>query len=65
MSRTRHHRNQDSNKCGLDFGAKYKCNKGYSGGCGTPAKNAANSDRRIDSKRIIKEQVDEAVLSQR
>jgi len=53
VSRTRHHRSKKHQKCGVDFGARYKCNKGYGGGCGPDAKNAADSDRRIEAKHKI------------
>lgn len=32
MSRTNHHRGQRDNKCGFDFGSKYKVNKYYLAG---------------------------------
>ena len=57
MSRTTHHKNQRSNKWGLDFGSRYSCDKGYGGGFGWFAKRLANRERRNESKRIILSEV--------
>lgn len=57
MSRTKHHRNQRNNKDGWDFGARYKCNKTYGGGTGPQAKNNADRERRMDSKKIVCDEV--------
>ncbi|MCP5007442.1 MAG: hypothetical protein GY941_26420 [Planctomycetes bacterium] len=57
MSRTKHHRNQKRRRCGLDFGARYKSNKGYGGGYGPQAKNAADIDRRQEDKRVVREEL--------
>ena len=57
MSRTRHHRRQRKQKCGLDFGAKYKCDKGYCAGSGSIPKDLADSERRNESKKIIREEI--------
>ena len=57
MSRTTHHKNQRSNKWGLDFGARYSCDKGYGGGFGWFAKHLANRERRNESKSIILSEV--------
>ncbi len=58
MSRTKHHKNQRSNKWGLDFGAKYNCDKGYRGCHGHFAKLLANKERRNKSKKIIVFEID-------
>ena len=50
MRRTNHHRNQKSNHCGYDQGGKYKHNKHYGGGYGVDGRNAADSERRMQSK---------------
>jgi hypothetical protein len=42
---------------GRDFGAKYKCDKGYGAGTGPHAKNLADSERRADSRRLIREEL--------
>jgi len=57
MARTRHHRNQRENKCGVDFGARYKCNKGYSAGTGSIPKDFADAERRKESKAIIRREM--------
>lgn len=58
MSRTKHHKGQKNRRCGLDYGSKYKHNKGYCGGYGPDAKNAADSERRQQGKKIVRNEVD-------
>lgn len=50
MSRTNHHRGQRDNKCGFDFGSKYKVNKYYGGGSGRIPKDAAHRQMRNEGK---------------
>lgn len=50
MSRTKHHRAQKYVKSGRDFGARYKHNKGYGGGTGRLAKDAAHCELRRKDK---------------
>lgn len=57
MARTRHHGNQRSNKTGVDFGARYKCDKGYSAGTGSIPKDFADTERRQESKAIIRREM--------
>lgn len=60
MSRTNHHRNQKRHphKNGWDYGGKYKCNKKYGCGYGVDGRNLADSERRNESKRIIKHEIE-------
>ena len=53
MSRTRHHKEQKRNNWGKDFGAKYKCDKGYAAGTGPVPKDLADKERRNEGKKII------------
>lgn len=57
MSRTKHHKGQKHRRYGLDYGAKYNSNKGYGGGYGPKAKDAADSDRRQEDKRVVREEL--------
>ena len=57
MSRTKHHRSQKHAKCGQDFGAKYQCDKGYSAGTGAIPKELANTERRIDGIKIVRDEI--------
>lgn len=59
MSRTRHHRNQKAAHCGYDYGGKYKNNKGYGGGYGVEGRNAADTERRVEGKKIVRNEIDE------
>jgi len=58
MSRTRHHRGSRNRRLGEDFGAKYKCDKHYGAGIGKDAKHEADSERRNDSKNIIRKELE-------
>lgn len=53
MSRTK----KGSKGCGYDFGAKYNCDKGYSGGIGKTPKDLADIERRNQGKKEISEQL--------
>jgi len=44
----------------MDFGARYKHNIGYGGGIGPQAKNAADTERRQQSKQIIQDYLEKA-----
>lgn len=59
MTRTKHHRQQKYKHQGHDYGAKYNCNKGYSCPYGKDGRDLADSERRNESKRIIKEELNE------
>ena len=61
MARTKHHRNQRSNKCGVDFGARYKCDKGYHSSTGSIPKDIADTERRQEGKAIIRREVENTV----
>lgn len=50
MSNTRHHRGAKRRHMGTDFGAKYKCNKGYCAGVGPDPKALAHTEMRQDDK---------------
>ena len=63
MSNTFHHRNQRKNRKGYDYGGKYKHNKHYGGGYGTDGRDAADSERRAQSKTIIAEALDEEEMA--
>ena len=54
MSRTTHHRNQRIVRPGHDFGARYKCDRGYGAGVGPHPKNLARSERRSESKLLAR-----------
>lgn len=58
MSRTKHHRSQKANHEGYDYGGKYKHNKHYGGGYGKVGRDAADKERRSESKRIVEEGLD-------
>ena len=58
MSRTNHHRNQKQNRCGYDYGGRYKHNKHYGGGYGVDGRNAADKERRHQSKEYIEDELD-------
>lgn len=53
MSRTYHHRNQKVIKGGVDFGARYNCDRGYCAGTGPYPKHLARRERRNESKKFI------------
>jgi len=53
MSRTKHHRMQKANKCGVDFGARYNCDKQHGGGTGPYTKKLAAKERRSEGKKIV------------
>ena len=53
MSRTKHHRAQKHCHNGDDWGARYKCDKGYCGGTGKTPKQLAKTERRVEGKNII------------
>ena len=55
MSRTK----KGSKGAGYDFGAKYKCDKGYGAGTGKTPKDLADSERRNQSKKIIKQELND------
>jgi hypothetical protein len=57
MSRTKHHKTQKHCKCGWDFGARYNHNKGYGGGTGPQAKDAADIERRIEDKKTVQDEL--------
>lgn len=57
MSRTKHHYRQRRQKWGWDFGARYKHNRCYCGGTGPQAKDAADSERRIEGKKVIRSEL--------
>lgn len=59
MSRTKHHRSQRNNKCGVDFGARYNCDKGYHAGTGAGAKQLADQERRHIDKLTVKQGLEE------
>jgi len=61
MSRTIHHRSQKHAKRGLDYGAKYKCDKGYCVGSGSYPKKLAAKERRIESKELIQNQLTDLI----
>ncbi len=60
MSRTIHHRNQQNNSynCGFDYCGKYKHNKHHGGGYGVDGRNAADKERRSESKATINLELD-------
>lgn len=58
MSRTRHHRNQKHQHNGFDYGGKYNCNKNYAQGYGTDGRDLADSERRRESKQIIRDELE-------
>lgn len=58
MARTRHHRDQKNLHMGEDWGAKYKCDKGYCGGTGKHPKDLAHTEMRMDKKRLLREEID-------
>ena len=58
MSRTNHHRNQKSNHEGYDYGGKYKHNRHQGGGYGTEGRDAADKERREESKSLVEEGID-------
>ena len=51
MSRTK----KGKKVAGYDFGARLNCDKGYSAGTGKVPKDRANSERREDGRKQIKE----------
>jgi len=51
MSRTK----RGSKAPGHDFGARYQWNKGYCAGYGKVAKRIAASERRNESKRLVRQ----------
>lgn len=51
MSRTK----KGSKGAGYDFGAKYKCDKGYCAGVGKKPKDLADVERRFENKKAVKE----------
>ena len=59
MSNTHHHKGQKNQHCGHDYGGKYKHNKHYGGGYGVDGRDAADSERRQQSKDIIASELDE------
>ena len=59
MSRTYHHKEQRKNKGGLDFGARYECDKHYSTQANKESKDIARSERRNLSKRVIRRELDD------
>jgi len=59
MSRTHHHRHQNNQHCGEDYGSRYRCNKGYGLGYGKYSRKRSARERRADSKILIKEVDDE------
>lgn len=63
MSRTKHHRSQKRHPHhnGFDYGGKYKHNKHYGGGYGVDARNAADRERRNESKLIIIKEIEDMV----
>lgn len=54
MSRSRHNKHQHN---GEDWGAKYKCNKGYGGGVGEFPKQSARKERRENSKKVVEQEL--------
>lgn len=65
MSRTRHHKEQKRCHEGQDWGAKYRYNRGYCGGTGQLPKQRANVERRVESKKIINDELNEEVQSEK
>lgn len=65
MSRTKHHRTQKHCHDGEDWGAKYKCDKGYCGGTGKIPKQLANAERRNEDKKTVSNEIalDDSLLN--
>ena len=59
MSRTRHHKGQKLRHSGHDYGGRYKCNKMYGQHYGVDGRDRADSERRNESKEIIRNQINE------
>jgi len=59
MSDTRHHRRQKYQHCGEDYGARYNCDKGYGTAYGKDGRQKAKEERRNESKKIIKKELNE------
>lgn len=53
MARTKHH-GQD-NHIGHDYGSRYNCNKNYAACYGVDSRNKADSERRMEDKRLVRE----------
>lgn len=55
MSRTKHH--GIDNHIGHDYGGRYNCNKGYGASYGKDSRDKADSERRMEDKRVVIEEL--------
>lgn len=62
MSRTNHHRNQKTQHLGHDYGSRYNCNRKYTQSYGKYGRDLADSERRNESKVIVKDELNELML---